>query len=161
VHWRVEGDHTICDRHGNRFAKGQTCPGCIADPGQRVEQAERDEADPAALADEQWCRERRDAVTALAETLSGQRAQPRTAEPPAEPGREGEERGGWFYWRGEWRRADPKDKDVGYSTVAKLYDTALKFHRAAVEERRARGEKDHDRWLVRRARELKQLGVIN
>jgi hypothetical protein len=160
VHWRVEGDHGICDRHTTRFPKGQSCPGCIADPGPRVEPAEHDEVDPSALADERWCRDRRDAVTALAETLSGQRARPRTADPPGDPGQDGEERDGWFYWRGQWRRSDPKE-EIGFSTVAKLYDTALKFHRAAVEERRARGDKDHDRWLVKRARELKQLGVIN
>jgi hypothetical protein len=160
VHWRVEGDFTICDRHATRVPKGQSCPACITDPGPQEAQAERDDSDPAALADERWCRDRRDAVTALAESISGHRARPRTADPPAELGKEGEERDGWFCWRGEWRRSDPKE-DVGYSTVAKLYDTALKFHRAAVEERRARGDKDHDRWLVRRARELKQLGVIN
>jgi hypothetical protein len=157
----IEGDRKLCDRHDVTFGKKETCPACRTDPGAALEPSEEADADPEALADEKWCRDRRDAITTLAETLSAQRSQLRAAEPPKEPGQEGEERDGWFFWRGEWRAADAKDKDVGYSTVAKLYDTALKFHRAAVEERRARGERNHDRWLVRRARELKQLGVIN
>ncbi len=45
---------------------------------------------------------------------------------------------------------------AGYSTVAKLYDTALKYHRAATEERRARNDKEHELFLIDQHRRMKE-----
>lgn len=161
VTWVLEGDHQRCERHDTTFTKLDCCPACENDPGPAAQQAELEVLDPDAAADEQWCRDQRDVLMAAARDAAGQQGQ--VTEQPTEPGAaDGEEQGGWFFWRGKWRPVDPpKGADVGLSTVAKLADTALKFHRAAVDERRRRGERDHDRWLVKQARQLKQIGVIN
>lgn len=82
--------------------------------------------DPQAHADEAWCREQRDRLVDLAIRMAEQRDE-----------REAIDR-------------------VGYSTVAKLYDTALKFHRAAVEECHRRGDRQHEIWLVEQHRRLKE-----
>jgi hypothetical protein len=82
--------------------------------------------DPQAREDEAWCRRQRDAVITMAEEMIGGREQ-----------REAIDR-------------------VGYSTVAKLYETALKFHRSAVEERHKRGDKEFEIWLVEQHRRLKE-----
>lgn len=160
--WVLEGDHQRCPRHDTTFSKLEECPAASdanpCDAGPPSEQTDEEAHDPAAIADEQWCREQRDMLITAAKDAAGQQGSPA----PTEPGADGEERAGWFCWRGKWRQlAPPKGADVGLSTVAKLADTALKYHRAAVEERRRRGEHDHDRWLVKQARLLKQSGVIN
>jgi hypothetical protein len=133
--WELVGDQMRCNRHPDAglFPKLDVCPGCIQDPeaGGPIETAAPQTLDPAALGDEQWCREQRDALIALAEDLTKVR----------------DDKGA-------------KDR-VGYSTVAKLYDTALKFHRAAADERRRRGEHDHERWLVKQCRELAGGRVSN
>lgn len=155
----IEGDRQRCQRHDTTFSKLDECPACGDDPGAAIAQASSAEEahDPAAIADEQWCRDQRDMLITAAKDAAGQQGAPA----PTEPGTDGEERSGWFCWRGRWRQLDPPKADVGLSTVAKLADTALKYHRAAVEERRRRGEHEHDRWLVKQARLLKQSGVIN
>lgn len=48
---------------------------------------------------------------------------------------------------------------VGYSTVAKLYDTALKWHRAATDERARRGDREFATWLVEEKRRLLDRGA--
>lgn len=138
------------------FRKGGSCGDCIEDPGPAPELAQIEDTDPASADDERWCREQRDMLIAVARDASGKPATPaRSPQPPAQPGQDGEERDGWFCWRGRWRPLDEGARDgAGLATVAKLADTALKFHRAAVDERRRRGEHDHERWLVRQCREL-------
>lgn len=158
----IGGDQQHCDRHGVTFRKSQVCGACVTDPGPPPEQVKAETADPASTADEQWCREQRDMLIAIAVDSSALAAAPaRTPRAPAEPGKDGDERDGWFFWRGHWR---PLDVAIVASpaTVAKLADTALKFHRAAVDERRRRGEHDHERWLVKQCRELARgRGVSN
>lgn len=57
------------------------------------------------------------------------------------------------------RREDNESQDrIGAATVAKLYDTALKFDRAAAEERGKQFEAAHDRMLVANEREMAGLG---
>lgn len=130
----VGDDQQRCERHpdAGAFRKLDPCPGCLTDPGPALEQAQAEVVDAAALADEEWCRAQRDALIKLAGDFASE-------------------------------RADREAKDrIGYSTVAKLYDTALKFHRAAADERRRRGEHDHERWLVKQCRELARgRGVSN
>lgn len=48
---------------------------------------------------------------------------------------------------------------VGYSTAAKLFDTALKWHRCAMEERKARGDREFAEWLVAEKRRLLGRGA--
>lgn len=86
------------------------------------------EHDQAALEDEGWCRRQRDKLIAIADEMADGR---------------------------EEREAIDR---VGYSTLAKIYDTALKYHRAAMEERVRRGDKEHDRWLVEQNRILRGAG---
>lgn len=82
----------------------------------------------AAATDEQWCRAQRDALIEIAEEMTTGR---------------------------EEREAVDR---VGYSTVAKIYEVALKFHRCAMEERVRRDDKEHAKWLVEQARILKGMG---
>ncbi len=89
-------------------------------------EAEDTSENPQAIADAAWCRSVRDQITAAATALLEER----------------DEAG--------------KRNRSGYATVAKLLDTALKFHRCAVEERQEKDDKDHDRWLVEKNRELQQ-----
>ena len=57
-------------------------------------------------------------------------------------------------------RDDNESKDrIGWSTVAKLYDCALKWHRAAMEERMKREDKDFAAWLVEEKRRLLDRGA--
>lgn len=54
------------------------------------------------------------------------------------------------------QREENESKDrVGWSTVAKLYDTALKWHNAASSERMKRGDKEHAEWLLSEMKRLK------
>lgn len=58
------------------------------------------------------------------------------------------------------QREESESKDrIGFSTVAKLYDCALKWHRAAMEERTKRGDKDFAAWLVEEKRRLLDRGA--
>jgi aspartyl/asparaginyl beta-hydroxylase (cupin superfamily) len=58
------------------------------------------------------------------------------------------------------QREENESKDrIGFSTVAKLYDCALKWHRAAVEERTKQGDKDFAAWLVEEKRRLLDRGA--
>lgn len=53
------------------------------------------------------------------------------------------------------QREENESKDrVGFSTVAKLYDTALKWHRAATGERGTRDDQDFAAWLVEEKRRM-------
>lgn len=57
------------------------------------------------------------------------------------------------------RREDAEGQDrIGAATVAKLYDTALKYDRAAAEERMRQFEAAHDRMLTANEREMAGLG---
>ena len=57
------------------------------------------------------------------------------------------------------RREDAEAQDrIGAATIAKLYDTALKWHRAAREIRDRRREIEHDRILIEHEREMAGLG---
>lgn len=58
------------------------------------------------------------------------------------------------------QREENESKDrVGFSTVAKLYDCALKWHRAAMEERIKRGDEDFAAWIVEEKRRLLNRGA--
>lgn len=58
------------------------------------------------------------------------------------------------------QREENESKDrIGFSTVAKLYDCALKWHRAATEERVKRGDEDFAAWLVEEKRRLLNRGA--
>jgi hypothetical protein len=131
VNWITEGDHKRCLRHSLTFAKKDVCPGCITDPPPALDQAEPELVDQAAVDDEQWLRARRDELLAFATQMT------KTID-------------------GTKTRAR-----IQFSTLAKVYDTALKYHRAAADERRARAEHSHDRWLVKQCRELARRGVAN
>lgn len=85
--------------------------------------------DESARADEDLCRTVRDEILAIARSYSDE-------------------------------RDDNESKDrVGWSTVAKLYDTALKWHRAATDERQKRGDKEFAEWLVEEKRRLLGRGA--
>jgi hypothetical protein len=57
------------------------------------------------------------------------------------------------------RREDAEGQDrIGAATIAKLYDTALKYDRAAAEERMRQFEAAHDRMLIANEREMAGLG---
>lgn len=58
----------------------------------------------------------------------------------------------------ERREANESQDRIGAATVAKLYDTALKWHRASREIRDRRREIDHDRMLIEHEREMAGLG---
>lgn len=59
----------------------------------------------------------------------------------------------------EERREEAEGQDrIGAATIAKLYDTALKWHRAAREVRNARRELEHDRELMGHEREMATSG---
>jgi hypothetical protein len=131
VDWIIEGDHKRCTRHGTTFGKVDVCPACIGDPGPALEPDQARAADPAALEDERWLRDRRDELLEVARKMTTSAT------------------------------ARKSKARVEYSTVAKVYDTALKYHRAAAEERRARGEHDHERWLIKQCRELARRGASN
>jgi hypothetical protein len=45
------------------------------------------------------------------------------------------------------------------NTAVKLYDTALKYDRAALEIIKARKDREHDRWLVEENRKLQGNGA--
>lgn len=125
--WQTDAaGNTMC-AHGT-FGPLETCADCLAlvtpDSGAPAEMP----VNPAAHADELWCRAQRDALIALAVEMTVGRDE-----------REAVDR-------------------VGYSTVAKIYEVALKFHRAAMDERVRRDDKEHARWLVEQARILKGLG---
>jgi len=127
--WTLKDDQLHCARHDQTFDKGKVCSGCIDDPGPEPDDEEPVALDPEAIRDEQWCRDRRDAMIAIAEGMT-------------------------------MSASDRKSKArIEYSTVAKIYDTALKYHRAACEERRLRAETAHDRWLVKQYRELAMRGA--
>ena len=58
------------------------------------------------------------------------------------------------------QRDENESKDrIGFSTVAKLYDCALKWHRAAMEERIKRGDEDFASWIVEEKRRLLNRGA--
>jgi aspartyl/asparaginyl beta-hydroxylase (cupin superfamily) len=58
------------------------------------------------------------------------------------------------------QRQENESKDrIGFSTVAKLYDCALKWHRAAMEERMKRGDEEFATWLVEEKRRLLNRGA--
>jgi hypothetical protein len=133
VDWILVGDQKHCKRHPEvgPFSKLDVCPRCIDDPGPAIERSEPERIDAESIADEKWFSDR-------AEQL-------------------------WGYVAALTTAADglPKKSRIQYSTIAKVADTALKFKRAAVEERRRRGEHDHERWLVKQCRELARRGVAN
>jgi hypothetical protein len=131
VSWIFDGDQGRCLRHDTTFRKGDVCVACVADPGPQPGQAEPEQIDDASIADEKWFRDR-------AEQL-------------------------WGYVASLTTAADglPKKSRIQYATIAKVADTALKFQRAAVEERRRRGEHSHERWLVKKCQELARRGVTN
>lgn len=57
------------------------------------------------------------------------------------------------------RREENESQDrIGAATVAKLYDTALKWHRAAREIRDRRREIEHDRMLIEHELEMSSRG---
>lgn len=57
------------------------------------------------------------------------------------------------------KRVENESQDrIGAATVAKLYDTALKWHRAAREIRDRRREIEHDEMLIAHEREMAGLG---
>lgn len=57
------------------------------------------------------------------------------------------------------RRDDAEGQDrIGAATIAKLYDTALKWDRAATEERAKQFEAMHDRMLIANEREMAGIG---
>lgn len=115
-----------CATHGETFGSTGTCP----HPDHDVAASEESDAaapeDPQARSDESWCRSQRDKLIELANGLAEERDE-----------------------HGMISR-------VGYSTVAKLYDSALKFHRAAVEERHRESDKAHEIWLVDQHRKMKE-----
>lgn len=84
-----------------------------------------------ASADEQLCRSIRDEILELARSYKEQREE-----------------------------NESKDR-IGFSTVAKLYDCALKWHRAATEERSKRGDRDFAAWLVEERRRLLNRGAAH
>jgi uncharacterized Zn finger protein (UPF0148 family) len=53
---------------------------------------------------------------------------------------------------------DSKDR-IGWSTVAKLYDCALKWHRAAMEERLKRDDENFAAWIMEEKRRLLNRGA--
>ncbi len=58
------------------------------------------------------------------------------------------------------QREENKSKDrIGFSTVAKLFDCALKWHRAAMEERVKKGDEDFAAWIVEEKRRLLNRGA--
>jgi hypothetical protein len=129
--WVIEGDRKRCERHKTTFSKLDVCPACTADPGPEIDFAEPEVADPVAVADETWCRDKRDELLAFAQRMTTSVSE-----------RESKAR-------------------IEYSTIAKIYDTALKYHRAAVEAAQTRGDRNHDRWLVKQCRELARRGIAN
>ena len=57
------------------------------------------------------------------------------------------------------QREENESKDrIGFSTVAKLFDCALKWHRAAMEERIKKGDEDFASWIVEEKRRLLNRG---
>lgn len=122
---RTDDGRQRCEEHGQTFALTQTC----ADPGCRPVAIEQHDDPPpvdiVAAKDEQWCRSCRDDLISLARLMTEQR---------------------------EEREAIDR---VGFSTAAKLYDTALKFHRAAVEVRNRDSDWEREQWLVEQHRRLK------
>ena len=57
------------------------------------------------------------------------------------------------------RREENESQDrIGAATIAKLYDTALKWHRAAREIRDRRREIEHDRMLIAHELEMSSRG---
>ena len=131
--WVIEGDRKRCTRHPElgTTAKHEVCRGCIADPGPAIEQPEPEAFDEDARLDERWCRDQRDLCAALATQLLQERS-----------------------------ARDAKDR-IGHAHVAKYLELALKYHRTAVVERRARDEREHDRWLVEQRKKLARGGVTN
>jgi len=127
VAWVREDDgQTYCGLHDHRFVAGiATCPGCDSDPLDSTTLDDAQPVDAVALADEAWCRTERDYLTKLAHELEEER----------------DEHG--------------LRSRMGFSTVAKVMDTALKYHRAAVEDRVRRGDIEHDRYLAAEVRRLK------
>lgn len=97
--------------------------------GSDVEAAPERPAETGADADASLCRTVRDEILAVARSYSDE-------------------------------RDDNESKDrIGWSTVAKLYDCALKWHRAAMEERMKREDKDFAAWLVEEKRRLLDRGA--
>lgn len=130
--WIIKADGSkLCDRHNVTFSKRDVCSHCITDPGAATETEIAESNDQGALEDEQWFRDKADQLWGFVEKMCGS-------------------------------ASDEKKKNrVEYSTIAKVADTACKFMRAAVEERRRRDEHRHDRWLVKQCRELARRGVTN
>lgn len=123
---RLDDGRYLCADHGETFGATGSCP----HPAHAVVAVEAADTpapeDPQVIADEHWCREQRDRLVDLAVEMADARDE-----------------------RGAIDR-------VGYSTVAKLYDSALKFHRAAVEERHRKNDREHEIWLVDQHRKLKE-----
>lgn len=116
----------LCDEHHQTFGATGTCT--HDDHARPAEEESETDApdDPQVKIDESWCRAKRDELVQLARDLAEERDE-----------------------HGMVSR-------VGFSTVAKLYDTALKYHRAAVEERHRKNDKEHEVWLVRQHRKMKE-----
>lgn len=129
--WLIEGERKRCDRHQATFSKLDVCPECTTDPGSEIDFAEPEIVDHAAIADATWCRERRDALLAFALRMT-------------------------------MAVSDRKSKArIEYSTIAKIYDAALTYHRAAVESAQTRRDRNHDRWLVKQCRDLARRGIAS
>jgi hypothetical protein len=96
--------------------------------GEAVEESNRRPDRVQADADQRLCREVRDEILVIARSYKEQ-------------------------------REDNESQDrIGFSTVAKLYDCALKWHRAAMEERIKRGDEDFAAWIVEEKRRLLNRG---
>lgn len=130
IAWERTADgRNKCPSHGHVFTDVEYCPDCPSGGGE-AKTASRP-SEEAAEADEGLCRKVRDEILALA--------------------------------RGGETTADKNESDTtdgaGLSTIAKLYDCALKWHRAAMEERMKRGDKDFAAWLVEEKRRLLDRGA--
>ena len=132
---------TRCTACGVSFHAGAESCRCASQPSPSS-QPSGDKPTAAArtdLADERWCRTQRDRLIALAQQVSPPKPTPKP-KGKAKP-----------------KKADSADR-ADCATAAKIFETALKFHRTAMEERVRRGDRDHDQWLVAQHRELQQRG---
>ncbi len=104
------------------------CLACFADPGPDRDADDAVEADPVDLADEQWCRDHRDALIKIAHGLT------------------------------EFNDAEGNVSRISAATVIKAYDCALKFHRGAREARQGWKEPQRDDGMFAEFKKLRGKG---
>lgn len=126
--YELRGAELHCQRHNQTFGALSQCTGCFDDPLPPPTADEISDVDQQDIDDEKFCRDQRDFLISLAR---GQQE----------------------------RREDNESQDrIGAATIAKVFDTAYKWHRGARDARVAWRQPQRDEQLMRDAKELAGVG---